>query len=87
MTYKRDFNELLLYLLRGLVKDAIRYQEYLSRSRETADYVDVKLEDLEARAREYNIYDLTTFLQSVNFLENNFTFLAAQRVIRHPLVL
>ena len=52
MTYKKDFNVLLLSFLRALVKEAIRYQQFANtRSAAPPSYVDVSMEDLEARVR------------------------------------
>lgn len=52
MTYKKDFNVLLLSFLRALVKEAIRYQQFANtRSVAPPSYVDVSMEDLEARVR------------------------------------
>lgn len=48
MTFKKDYNELLLYLLRELVKNALHFEEIVS-SGSTAGrtHIDVKVEDLE----------------------------------------
>lgn len=51
ITYKRDFNELLLHLLRGLVADAVRFEELVSRSNVRLTEVDVKMEDMEMKVR------------------------------------
>ena len=51
MTYKKDFNELLLHLLRGLVKDAVRFEELMRRSNTPLTQIQVKVEDLEAKVK------------------------------------
>jgi methyltransferase-like protein len=51
ITYKKDFNELLLHLLRGLIQDAIRFEELTSRSNVHLTEVVVKVIDLEAKVR------------------------------------
>eukprot|EP00250_Pteridium_aquilinum_P033332 c5464_g1_i1 orf=283-3030(-) len=86
MTYKKDFNELLLHLLRGLVKDATRFEELMGRPRVPLTQVQVKVEDLEAKAREYGFTDLQPFYESRQFTNANFTLDAAQGLITHPLV-
>lgn len=49
ITYKKDFNELLLHLLRGLVADAIRFEEMTSRTNVHLAEVVVKTIDLETK--------------------------------------
>ena len=51
MTYKKDFNELLLHLLRGLVKDAVRFEELMRRSNTPLTQIQVKVEDLETKVK------------------------------------
>ena len=46
MTFKKDYNNLLLALLRGLVKDALHFEEIVSGSASGLTHVDVKVEDL-----------------------------------------
>eukprot|EP00249_Psilotum_nudum_P028835 c38786_g1_i1 orf=143-2887(+) len=86
MTYKRDFNELLLHLLRVLVKDTLRFEELMGGSHARVTRVEVKVEDLEAKAREYGIADLQPFYSSQQFARANFTLDTENGVIRHPLV-
>ncbi|XP_024528679.1 DNA replication licensing factor MCM2 isoform X1 [Selaginella moellendorffii] len=84
MTYKRDFNELLLHLLRGLVKDALRFDELMTMPGPRLSVVHVKITDLEAKAREYNILDLQPFFNSRQFLGANFTLDVGAGVVKHP---
>ncbi|XP_024542557.1 DNA replication licensing factor MCM2 isoform X1 [Selaginella moellendorffii] len=84
MTYKRDFNELLLHLLRGLVKDALRFEELMTMPGPRLSVVHVKITDLEAKAREYNILDLQPFFNSRQFLGANFTLDVGAGVVKHP---
>jgi len=56
ITYKKDFNELLLHLLRGLVADAIRFEEMTSRSNVRLKEVVVKMLDLEAKVGFENLF-------------------------------
>lgn len=46
MTFKKDYNELLLLLLRTLVKDALHFEEIMSGSTSHLTHVEVKVEDL-----------------------------------------
>jgi hypothetical protein len=46
MTYKKDYNELLLLLLRTLVKDALHFEEIVSGSTSRLTHLEVKMEDL-----------------------------------------
>ena len=46
MTFKKDYNELLLYLLRELVKNALHFEEIVSGSTSGLTHIDVKIEDL-----------------------------------------
>lgn len=85
ITYKKDFNELLLHLLRGLIQDAIRFEELTSRSNVHLTEVVVKVIDLEAKAREYGIIDLQPFFNSSPFSSANFTLDQEQGVIKHSL--
>ncbi|KAL2635726.1 hypothetical protein R1flu_007205 [Riccia fluitans] len=87
MTYKREFNELVLYLLRGLVKDALRFEELVSRfSTPRLTQVTIKMDELEAKAREYGINDLHVFYSGRQFQESNFTADMEHRIITHPVV-
>lgn len=46
MTFKKDYNELLLHLLRGLVKDELYFEEVRSRTTTRLDHIEVKMEEL-----------------------------------------
>lgn len=46
MTFKKDYNELLLLLLRTLVRDALHFEEIVSGSTSRLTHVEVKVEDL-----------------------------------------
>lgn len=49
MTYKKDFNAIILHLLRGLVKDALQFEEIVSGSAANLDHIDVKVEELQSK--------------------------------------
>lgn len=84
ITYKKDYNELLLHLLRGLVKDILRLEELMSGTRPRLNQVEIKVEDLRTKAQEYEIYDLKPFFNSRQFARANFTVDEAEGIIKHP---
>ncbi|KAK9707021.1 hypothetical protein RND81_07G167600 [Saponaria officinalis] len=86
MTYKKDYNELLLHLLRGIVKDALHLEEIVSGSISERDYIDVKVEELQHKAQDYEIYDLRPFFSSTQFQKANFELDEGSNVIRHRLI-
>ena len=47
MSFKQDYNELLLKILRGLVKDAIHFEEIVSGSAADLDHIVVKVGELQ----------------------------------------
>ncbi|CAH9129730.1 unnamed protein product [Cuscuta epithymum] len=85
MTFKRDFNAIIMHLLRGLVKDAIHMEEIMSGSGARLSHVDVKLEELQNKALDYGISDLRDFFNSNEFSMANFALDELQGVIRHRL--
>ncbi|KAL9325671.1 hypothetical protein ACSQ67_006316 [Phaseolus vulgaris] len=86
MTFKKDYNELLLYILRELVKNALHFEEIVTGSTSGITYVDVKVDDLSNKAQEHDIYDLKPFFNSSQFSRANFVLDEERRVIRHRLV-
>ncbi|CAM6107217.1 unnamed protein product [Calypogeia fissa] len=84
MTFKRDYNEFVLHLLRSLVKDALRIEELVSHRSKRLTRIEIKIDDLEAKAREYGITDLQQFFSSRQFLGASFTLDLDQRLIQHP---
>ncbi|XP_074269548.1 DNA replication licensing factor MCM2 [Silene latifolia] len=86
MTFKKDYNELLLHLLRGIVKDALHFEEIVSGFNTERDHIDVKVEELQHKAQDYEIYDLRPFFTSSQFQRAHFELDEENRVIRHNLV-
>ncbi|GMP57405.1 hypothetical protein CsSME_00021521 [Camellia sinensis var. sinensis] len=86
MTFKKDFNELILHLLRGLVKDALHFEEIVSGSASNLTHIDVKVEELQSKAQDYEITDLKPFFSSTLFSRANFEFDEERGVIRHHLL-
>ena len=83
----RDHDELLAFLLGGMVQDRRRFQTVANRRRRVAanadenqdsaaavDTVEVPLAELETRARELDIFDVRPFLASRIFHNNDFSF-------------
>ncbi|KAJ1382676.1 P-loop containing nucleoside triphosphate hydrolase [Sesbania bispinosa] len=85
MTFKKDYNELLLYLLRELVKNALHFEEIVTGSASGLTHVDVKIDDLYNKAKEHEIYDLKPFFSSSHFSRANFVLDEERGVIRHHL--
>ncbi|KAJ7593710.1 MCM-domain-containing protein [Mycena floridula] len=70
LTQAKDHNELLAFLLGQLVKDKARL--YQLQRHEQPELVSVKRTELEERAKEHDIYDVTTFLTSGVFKANGY---------------
>uniref|UniRef100_A0A803PMW9 DNA replication licensing factor MCM2 n=1 Tax=Cannabis sativa TaxID=3483 RepID=A0A803PMW9_CANSA len=85
MTFKKDFNEFLLYLLRELVKNALHFEEIVSGTTSGLTQIDVKVEDLQIKAQEHEIYDLKPFFTSTHFSRANFVLDEQRGVITHRL--
>ncbi|XP_021724793.1 DNA replication licensing factor MCM2-like [Chenopodium quinoa] len=85
MTFKKDYNELLLHLLRGLVRDALHFEEIVSGSASNLTDVNVKVEELQHKAHDYEIYDLRPFFSSSQFEKANFVLDEERAIIRHRL--
>lgn len=85
MTFKRDFNGIVLHLLRQLVKDALHFEEIVSGSTTGLAHVDVKVEELQSKVHDYGITDLKAFFSSVEFSRANFELNEERGVISHRL--
>ncbi|KAI5679470.1 hypothetical protein M9H77_10420 [Catharanthus roseus] len=85
MTFKKDFNAIVLHLLRGLVKDVLYFEEILSGSAANVSHVDVKVEELQSKALDYGITDLKPFFTSSEFSSANFELDETRGVVRHRL--
>ncbi|KXN85371.1 DNA replication licensing factor mcm2, partial [Leucoagaricus sp. SymC.cos] len=70
LTQSKDHDELLAFLLGGLIKDRARYLQ-LSRQAQP-ELVTVKIAELEERAKEHDIYDVGPFLRSKVFANNGY---------------
>jgi len=71
ITYKKDHNELLFFLLQTCVREVSQLLQLRSNSSEPTA-VEVEIDDFESRARELDIHDLHPFYNSDVFKKNNF---------------
>ncbi|XP_044460633.1 DNA replication licensing factor MCM2 [Mangifera indica] len=87
MTFKKDYNRLLLELLRELVKNALHFEEIVSgfNSTSTLSHVDIKIAELQYKAQEREIYDLQPFFTSAEFSGAGFELDEERGIIRHRL--
>ncbi|XP_071702697.1 DNA replication licensing factor MCM2-like [Rutidosis leptorrhynchoides] len=86
MTFKKDFNAIVLHLLNQLVKDALQFEEMVPGSNRDITYIDVKLEELQSKVLDYGITDLKAFFTSAEFDRGNFELDEERGVIRHHFV-
>ncbi|KAG6845873.1 MCM DNA helicase complex subunit [Tephrocybe sp. NHM501043] len=70
LTQSKDHEELLAFLLGGMIKDKARFHQL--QRHEQPELVTVKLTDLEERAKEHDIFDITPFLRSKLFATNGY---------------
>ncbi|KAF8210367.1 DNA replication licensing factor cdc19 [Mycena galopus ATCC 62051] len=70
LTQSKDHEELLAFLLGGLVKDKARLHQL--QRHEQPDLVTVKLSELEGRAKDHDIFDIAPFLRSKLFSTNGY---------------
>ncbi|KAG5023774.1 hypothetical protein JHK82_019674 [Glycine max] len=85
MTFKKDYNDLLLFILSNLVQNALHFEEIITGSVAVLTHIDVRVDDLYNKAQEHDIYDLTTFFNSSQFSRAYFVLVEERRVIRHHL--
>ncbi|XP_026385731.1 DNA replication licensing factor MCM2-like [Papaver somniferum] len=85
MTFKKDHNGILIHMLRELVKDALHFEELVNGSTAGLTQIEVKVEELQSKARDYEIYDLKPFFSSPQFSTANFHLDEERGVIKHHL--
>ncbi|KAI3947599.1 hypothetical protein MKW92_027181 [Papaver armeniacum] len=85
MTFKKDHNGILICILRELVKDALHFEELVKGSIDGLTQVEVKVEELQNKARVYEIYDLKPFFTTPEFSSANFHLDEYRGVIIHYL--
>ena len=80
ISYKKDNNDILYYLLAEEVRKELRYHQskFGDGSPET---LEIEVDALQQAAANLDIHDLTAFYKSDKFLENGFTRDGASDVI------
>lgn len=73
MTFKKDFNAIVLHLLRGLVKDVMYFEEIVSGSGTNPSHIDIKLEELQSKVilNSYCLY--YHFVEFADFVKDPFS--------------
>lgn len=71
LAYRKDDNELLFYVLSGLVRDYAATQMAMSSAQQVKQ-VEIDLDDFEARAREMNVFSCEGFYRSKLFAQRKF---------------
>uniref|UniRef100_A0A8C9Y6W5 DNA replication licensing factor MCM2 n=1 Tax=Sander lucioperca TaxID=283035 RepID=A0A8C9Y6W5_SANLU len=71
LAFRRDNNELLLFILKQLVAEQVSYQR--NRYGVQNDSIEVAEKDLQDKARQINIHNLTSFYDSDIFRSNKFS--------------
>uniref|UniRef100_A0A3Q3AR30 DNA replication licensing factor MCM2 n=1 Tax=Kryptolebias marmoratus TaxID=37003 RepID=A0A3Q3AR30_KRYMA len=71
LAFRRDNNELLLFILKQLVAEQVAYQR--SRYGAQSDTVEIPEKDLQDKARQINIHSLSAFYDSDLFRSNKFS--------------
>merc|ERR1712110_1058962 len=79
LAYKRDNNELLLFILRGLANENVVYMR--NRYGTEQEVVEINEKDLAEKARQISIQNLQPFFNSNLFQSNNFTHDAERKLI------
>ncbi|XP_068172376.1 DNA replication licensing factor MCM2 isoform X2 [Antennarius striatus] len=70
LAFRKDNNELLLFILKQLVAERVAYQR--NRYGVQTDTIEIPEKDLQDKARQINIHNLTAFYNSDLFLSNKF---------------
>ncbi|CAG7896997.1 unnamed protein product [Brassica rapa] len=85
ITYKKDYNSLLLVLLKELVKNALKFEEIITGSNSgLSSSIEVKIEELQTKANEYDLADLRPFFSSTDFAKARFELDHGLGVIKFP---
>merc|ERR1719175_137886 len=79
LSYKRNNNELLLFILRGLANETATYMR--NRYGTDQEVVEINEKDLAEKARQISIQNLQPFFQSDMFKANNFKYDAGRKLI------
>merc|ERR1712203_250980 len=79
LSYKKDNNELLLFILRGLANETATYMR--NRYGTEQEVVEINEKDLAEKARQISIQNLQPFFQSDMFRSNNFQYDQTRKLI------
>jgi len=79
LSYKRDNNELLLFILRNLASETATYMR--NRYGTEQEVVEINEKDLVEKARTVSIQNLQPFFNSQMFKSNNFSYDASRKLI------
>merc|ERR1719361_3186482 len=79
LSYKRDNNELLLFILRGLANETATYMR--NRYGTDQEVIEVPEKDLMEKARQISIQNLQPFFVSEMFKANNFKYDSGRKLI------
>lgn len=79
LSFKKDNNELLLFVLKQLVRDQITYHK--NRYRTEPSIIEIGEDDFMDRARQVDVHNLLTFYESDIFTANRFKYEKTQKVI------
>jgi len=79
LSFKKDNNELLLFVLKQLVRDQITYHK--NRYRSEPSVIEIQEDDFNDRARQVDVHNLLTFYESDIFTTNRFKYDKVQKVI------
>ena len=71
ITYKKDNNDLLFFVLSQLGREELSYQQ-ARRLEDAGDRLEVDSEDFAQRARQIGVYDLAPFYKSNQFLDSGY---------------
>jgi len=85
LTYNRDNNELLLFLLKQLINDQLSYQKHKTKIDLDIDQVSIKEEDFIDRARQLKITNVKTFYNSDIFKMMKYEYDPSKRTITQVL--
>jgi len=79
LAFKRDNNELLLFILKQLAQDQMSFQR--NRYGVEQDVIEVSEKDLADKARQISIHNLASFYDSDIFRENKFSHDSKRKLI------
>merc|ERR1719233_1234856 len=79
LSFKKDNNELLLFILRGLANETATYMR--NRYGTEQEVVEINEKDLAEKARQISIQNLQPFFQSDMFRSNNFQYDQTRKLI------